>query len=84
MNFADTAPHHRMPEPTRAALAAADEAHAQQTAATWGARCHALADELAGELDRYPEQWSADDIGKLRDLHQALADALTMAKEIRQ
>ncbi len=73
-----------LPEPTRAACDAADEAHAQQQAATWGARCHALADELAGELDRYPEQWSADDIGKIGIVHDLLAAALAMAKEIRQ
>ncbi len=72
-----------LPEPSRAALAADDEAHAQQQAAVQASACCRLADELAGELDRYPERWSADDIGKLRDLHKALADALTMAKEIR-
>ena len=83
MIFLDTAPQHRMREPSRAECDAADEAAAQEVAATWGARCFALAEDLGIALDKRAADWNADDAGKLRAIYDDLARALTMARELR-
>lgn len=71
-------------EPTRAECAAADEEWSQQRAARIGGECLTLAEDLVAEIDRYPEQWRADDMPQIRALYEAIAAALTLAREIKQ
>ena len=66
-------------EPTRAECDAADEAYAQEQAAQIGLACFALAEHLTLQLDRRPSEWTADSLGKLRDLQRALMAAATAA-----
>ena len=80
--FHDTAPQHRLPEPTRAECDAADEAHAQQRAAVRGAACFALTDDLARLLDRYDSAWQADDQPLIEQIFNNLAEALALAERL--
>jgi hypothetical protein len=71
------------PVDTRAECDAADEAYHQHRAATMGAACLDLAQELVEVTDRYPEQWRSDDMDRITELHGALTEALRMAQEIK-
>lgn len=77
--FRDTAPHHRMPEPTRAECAAADEAFAQGMAAQAGRTCYDMADAIASLLDCHDSEWSADAQPALDELHALLVKAAALA-----
>jgi hypothetical protein len=80
MPFNDTAPQHRMREPTRAECDAADEAYAQEQAAQIGGVCYALADRIAMMMDKRPSEWRADSFAQLLELHRALQAAEEAAR----
>lgn len=78
--FADTAPHHRTSEPTRAECEAADDAFAQELAALRGGACHALTDDLGDLLDKRVCDWRADDKPTLDRIFDLLSEARTLAE----
>jgi hypothetical protein len=80
--FHDTAPQHRLPNPTRAECDAADEAHAQEVAATRGATCFALAEALSVTLDKRAAEWSADDKPLLDQMFNLLAEAQAIGERL--
>lgn len=82
MSFLDTAPHHRMREPTRAECDAADEAYHQEIAARRGGACFALAEDLGIALDKRASEWSADDQPLIDRLFDLLTEAQAIAERL--
>lgn len=78
--FADTAPHHRMHEPTRAQEAAADQADADMLASSVGGLCHGLTDYLGAMLDRREDEWREEHYPTLVEIRALLTKAATVAE----
>jgi hypothetical protein len=78
--FRDTAPHHRMPEPSAAECAQDDERYWQECAAQRGGECLDLAQHLMDLFDKRPSDWRADDMQLLHRIHAKLTEARDLAR----